>query len=365
MVLGFVDASRRFRARCLVGAAIALAAMFAALPSAPAQDYPSRPVKIIVPFPAGGTADVMPRIFAEWLSRKWGQPVIVENRTGAAGMVGANSLFNAAKPDGLTIGFMVGITTQGLIGGESIKFDPAKFRWLGALPQTQVLLARNDLKLATPRDLLKPARPLVLANTGSTSTTGMGNRLFLNMIGATYQHVTGFPGQAESILALARGEVSLDNGGLIAYLARREAIRQEGLYDAILQRGELNPDGTFRRNRLIPEIPTMPEAITELNPAALNSTDFAAYRSIVGAFAVQFGLVLPPGAADATVRMLSKAVGEGLNDPQLRQEVQDKLKTDYDFADGPTAERLVARLRSEFDADPRIGALINHLMTSR
>ena len=64
MVLGFVDASRRLRARCLVGAAIALAAMFAALPSAPAQDYPSRPVKIIVPFPAGGTADVMPRIFA-------------------------------------------------------------------------------------------------------------------------------------------------------------------------------------------------------------------------------------------------------------------------------------------------------------
>ena len=102
MVLGFVDASRRFRARCLVGAAIALAAMFAALPGASAQDYPSRPVKIIVPFPAGGTADVMPRIFAEWLSRKWGQPVIVENSTGAAGNIGAEAAFKS-EPDGYTL----------------------------------------------------------------------------------------------------------------------------------------------------------------------------------------------------------------------------------------------------------------------
>ena len=67
-----------------------------------AQDYPSRPVKIIVPFPAGGTADVMPRVFADWLSRKWGQPVVVENRTGAAGNIGAEAVAKA-EPDGYTL----------------------------------------------------------------------------------------------------------------------------------------------------------------------------------------------------------------------------------------------------------------------
>ena len=53
--------------------------------SARAEDYPDRPVKIIVPFAAGGTADAIPRLVGDWLSRKWGQPVVIENRTGAAG----------------------------------------------------------------------------------------------------------------------------------------------------------------------------------------------------------------------------------------------------------------------------------------
>ena len=67
-----------------------------------AQDYPERALKIIVPFPAGGTADVMPRIVADWLSRKWGQPVVIENRTGAAGNIGAEAAFKA-DPDGYTL----------------------------------------------------------------------------------------------------------------------------------------------------------------------------------------------------------------------------------------------------------------------
>src|SRR5689334_25215683 len=71
------------------------------LPGA-AQDYPSRAVHIIVPFPAGGTADVMPRIVADWLSRKWGQPVVIENKTGAAGNIGAEAAYRA-EPDGYTL----------------------------------------------------------------------------------------------------------------------------------------------------------------------------------------------------------------------------------------------------------------------
>jgi len=68
--------------------ALALALGAVAVP-AQAQDFPTRTVKIVVPFPAGGTADVMPRIIADWLSRKWGQPVIIEDRSGAGGNVGA------------------------------------------------------------------------------------------------------------------------------------------------------------------------------------------------------------------------------------------------------------------------------------
>ena len=80
--------ARWFRYLCLVTAAFSLLAGAAA---AQAQDYPNRPVKIIVPFPAGGTADAVPRLVAEWLSRKWGQPVVIENPTGAAGNIGSES----------------------------------------------------------------------------------------------------------------------------------------------------------------------------------------------------------------------------------------------------------------------------------
>src|SRR5215471_3363373 len=70
--------------------------------SAAAQTYPTRTVRIIVPFPAGGTADVMPRVVADWLSRKWGQAVVIENKTGAAGNIGAEAAYRA-DPDGYTL----------------------------------------------------------------------------------------------------------------------------------------------------------------------------------------------------------------------------------------------------------------------
>src|SRR5436189_6142178 len=75
--------------------------MLSAQAAARAQGYPSHPVKIIVPFPAGGTADVMPRIFSEWLARKWSQQVVIENRTGAGGNIGAEAV-DKSKPDGHT-----------------------------------------------------------------------------------------------------------------------------------------------------------------------------------------------------------------------------------------------------------------------
>src|SRR5262245_17058826 len=94
-----VDAALRSAgAGWLARAALALVALASFAVPLPAQDYPSRPVRIIVPFPAGGTADAMPRLIADWLSRKWGQPVVIENRTGAAGNIGAEAAFKA-DPD--------------------------------------------------------------------------------------------------------------------------------------------------------------------------------------------------------------------------------------------------------------------------
>src|SRR5262245_65409501 len=97
MFLGIGD-RRQPIVRSLIGAALALAAVLAAPLDGRAQDYPSRAVKIIVPFPAGGTADVMPRIFSDWLSKKWGNAVVVENSTGDAGTIGDEGVSAACPP---------------------------------------------------------------------------------------------------------------------------------------------------------------------------------------------------------------------------------------------------------------------------
>ena len=89
------------RGRLLVGrTAIILALCLLVSNGSPARadGYPDRTVKIIVPFPAGGTADAVPRLVAERLSRKWGQPVVIENRTGAAGNIGAEAARQSASP---------------------------------------------------------------------------------------------------------------------------------------------------------------------------------------------------------------------------------------------------------------------------
>ena len=82
--------TRRFLLAAAFGLALAA--------SAQAQEYPTKPIRIIVPYPAGGSADLLPRIFAEKLSAKWGQPVLVENRPGAGGNIGAEFAYKAEGP---------------------------------------------------------------------------------------------------------------------------------------------------------------------------------------------------------------------------------------------------------------------------
>jgi len=340
----------------------------AATGSAPAAafgqtSFEGQTIRLSVNATPSSASDLFGRLVAPAIANRIpGHPtVVVENRPGAGGMVAANQFFNAVKPDGLTIGLFFGVVTSGLVGGDNIRFAPTKFQWLGAVAATQVLLARKDLRLSTPRDMLKPAAPLVLAGTPNSSND-VANRLFLDMLGAKYKSVSGFPGQPEQILALTRGEVNLAVAALPIYLSRRDAIRHEGLYDAIVQRGELGLDGRFLRNASISELPTMVEVIEQANPAALKSVEFAAYRSIVGAFRLNWGFLLPPGADEATVRTLRTAIGAALSDPHVREQARQSLRTDYDFVDGEATASLLARLAREFDADPRIGALIRELM---
>src|SRR6516164_6164796 len=137
-----------------VGAALAIAVSLAMLPSnLVAQDYPRRGVKIIVPYPAGGTADLMPRIVFDFLSRKWGQPVVIENKAGAGGNIGAEAAFHA-EPDGYTLlsspspPFVINQNLYHRLGYDPTAFVPISV--MGIVPTGLVVSPRkvNDATVA-------------------------------------------------------------------------------------------------------------------------------------------------------------------------------------------------------------------------
>src|ERR1043165_3309739 len=118
-----------------LGAALVAALSFSGV--AAAQDYPNHSVKIIVPFPAGGTADAMPRVVGDWLSRKWGQAVVIENRSGAGGNVGAEAAYKS-DPDGYTLlaapapPLVINQNLYPRLGFDPLKFEPIAV--MGSVP---------------------------------------------------------------------------------------------------------------------------------------------------------------------------------------------------------------------------------------
>src|SRR3989442_152862 len=138
---------------------VLLAALLAAAPTIQAQEYPSRPIKIVAPFPAGGSADLIPRVIGEKLSLKWGQPVIVENRAGAAGNIGAEYVFKA-EPDGYTL---LSSPPPPLIINpnlyRNLPFDPTQFVPVGimvAIPN--VVLVNPTVPVNSVRELIAYAK---------------------------------------------------------------------------------------------------------------------------------------------------------------------------------------------------------------
>ena len=347
-------------------AAFAASSMLAAFihPALAEVSFEGKTIRFEIASTPSGPTDTMGRVFAPHIARYLpGKPAIqLDNRPGAAGVIAANYIYNVAKPDGLTVGVLLGMVTSGLMQTGGVSFKPANFQMVGAISATQVLLVRKDAGLKTPADFLKPAKPIVLASLGTGSTTDAANRLFLDMIGAKYRYVTGYPGQAETILALSRDEANVANASHTTYLQRRDNIRQEGLFDAFLQRGELTPEGGFKRNVSLPEVPTIVEAIQQIKPEALESADFAAYRSVVGSMAVHYSFVLPPKTPPEIVEAFRKAMIQALDDPETRKSVQEIIKSDYDFVTGADGQKIVQELEKSYDADPRVGARLKEIM---
>lgn len=344
------------------------AGLIAATP-AQAQDvsFAGKTIKILINFPAGGSTDILMRGLAPAIEKRLpGKPkLVIENKPGAGGLVAANYFYNLVKPDGLTIGFLTGIGTSGLVGLPRVKFDPAKLRWLAALPQTQVLVANRKLGIKKAADIAKPAKPITHAITGPNSSATVLTALFYGMAGVPHKFVSGYRGQAGTILALQRGEVDAADMGITIFLAKAGSMRDGKDLSGVLQRGVLNDKGELVRHRLLADIPTAVEALKAIAPAKLNSTEFKAYKVVVGTFNVQFGFTLPPKTDDRIVATLRKAITAALASDEAKNAAKKVASFDYDFIDGAAAEKELAQLRADMQKDPAVHKLLLRLMSPK
>ena len=275
--------------------AIALAALLLACAGASAQDYPNRAVKIIVPFPAGGTADVMPRIVADWLSRKWRQPVVIENKAGAAGNIGAEAAFNA-DPDGYTL---LSAPPPPLVINQNLypklPYDAAQFvpvSVMGIVPNALIVnpkkIAANTVAQFIAYAKANPEK-ISVATQGNGSTSHLTSELFQLMAQVKFVQVP-YRGSAPALQGLVAGDVDVmfDNLGVSLALVTGGQLK-------------LIAVGTGGRMNAMPNVPTIAEALPGFASSAW------------------FGVVGPPKMPQRIAAKISADIAEAIKQPDIRK----------------------------------------------
>ncbi|HEY4142182.1 MAG TPA: tripartite tricarboxylate transporter substrate binding protein [Pseudolabrys sp.] len=284
--------------RAAIGFALGLAASLVAIAPAQAQTYPDRAVKIIVPFPAGGTADAVPRLIADWLSRKWNQPVVIENHTGAAGNIGAEMAYRAT-PDGYTLLSSPPpplVTNQNLY--PKLSFDAAKFEPISVMAHVPSGLFVNPdkVKAASVAELIdylkKNPGALTAATQGNGTTSHLTSEMFQLMAKVKLRNIP-YRGSAPALQGLLAGDVDLmfDNLGVSLPLVNAGKLKLLAVASA-------------QRVPYLPNVPAMAETLPGFESAAW------------------YAVVAPPKTPKVIVDKINADVSEALRQP----DIQDKLK---------------------------------------
>ena len=305
----------RFFAAAFAAAALALAA-----PAATAQEYPSKPIRIIVPFPSGGTADILARLLGEKMSQSLGQPVVVENRAGAAGGIGA-ALAAKSPADGYTL-FMgtTGTQTINPVINAKLGYDPLKdFAPVSNFAASPfVLVTHPSLPARSLAELIAAARreprTLQYATFGTGSSAHMTGEMFASRAGVEIVHVP-YKGAPQAITDVIAGHVHMTFSLLPTVLPHIRA----GTVRAVAVAAP-------KRDASLPDVPTFAEA--GLDPFVSDSW---------------YGLLAPAGTPQPVVARLNAEVQRVLALP----EVQQRLEKDGAVGVGNTPEQFAEQIRRE------------------
>ena len=289
--------------------------------AASGQEWPTKAVRIIVPFPAGGSADLLPRILGDKLAQQWGQPVIVENRPGAAGNIGAGAVFQA-EPDGYTL--LASPPSPLVINRHlypALAFDPTQFvpmAVIAAIPN--VLLVHPKLAVNSLADLIAYAKEhpgkLNYASQGNGTTSHLTTELLITMVGGLRMTHVPYKGSAPALADLLAGQADLMFDNLGVSLPHVKSGKLKALAVA-----------SPRRFRGLPEIPALAETLPGFESVAW------------------FAIVGPPKTPGTVAAKVAGGVTESLRNPDVQRRLAD-LSADP-LGLGPAESAAFMRKESE------------------
>jgi tripartite-type tricarboxylate transporter receptor subunit TctC len=280
-----------------------------------AANYPTQNIKIIVPFPAGGTADTLPRIVAERLRQKWGKAIIIENRSGAGGNIGAEAVASSA-PDGYTLL----ASPPGPIAINENLYKKLSFRPADLMPITvlgtapNVLDVRPDFPAKTVKELIDYAKvhpdKVTFASQGNGTTSHLTAILFEKLTGTKMVHVP-YRGTSPALQDIMGNTVDLffDNLGSSMSLHVGGKLRILGV-------------GGSERVAALPDVPTVREVVPD-------------FTSVTW-----FALIAPKGTPESIVAKLNAAVTEILREPDIKAQFE-KLGVQPAPMDIPTTVEFI------------------------
>jgi tripartite-type tricarboxylate transporter receptor subunit TctC len=274
--------------------ALIAALLLLAAPAFAQTDYPAKPVRIVVPFPAGGSADILCRLVGEKLSAAWGQPVIIDNRAGAGGSVGAEIVYRA-DPDGYTLL----CSPPGPLSinhnlYKTLPYDWTKFVPIGVLALVpNVITARIDLPANSLQEFIAWAKAnpgkATYASQGNGSTSHLSASNLATLAGIELVHVP-YKGEGPALVDIGAGRVDIFIGNISASLRfeKQKQVKFLGL-------------ASRTRSPVAPDVPTT----AELGLPGLVASAW-------------FALVAPPGTPDAIAQKVSADMAAALKQPSLR-----------------------------------------------
>jgi tripartite-type tricarboxylate transporter receptor subunit TctC len=277
---------------------LAAAALLGAAVPAASQDYPSRPITLIVPYAAGGGNDVMARIVAEKMSKSLGQQIVIENKGGAGGSIATRQIAKSV-PDGYTLG-LGGTGTHAINPTlyQNVGYDPRKdFAPVGLIASSAlVVLVNNAIEARSIGELIalakRDAGKLNYASAGVGSGIHLGAELFATMAGIRLTHIP-YKGSSPALTDLLGGHVAI----YFSSLPPAISLVREGKVRALAVTGP-------KRAQSFPDLPTVAEAALPGYEAVLH-----------------YGIVAPAGTPRAIVDKLNTALNAALAEPEVREKI--------------------------------------------